>query len=200
MILPTPPAKGDSVLQWARNLTGYLRSLRPSSGPGIRIQHTPAGMAISTDTFRPTPATTVSFPWQGYPVPYEGTGNPPPDQWKKFRVRPGMVNNLPPENPNEIFTAASTYFSLEVNIGRQNDMKLVPLSHTVVPGYSGNQIITDDEGVPTKITVVLGYAYANQSTKTIQFQQYRNTSFSLYCVQVIDTCEKSAYSLVFGAG
>lgn len=203
MIAPSPPSQGDGVLPWARAVTAYLRSLIPSSGPGIRIQHTPAGMAISA-TIPPrsvAPAPPL-HPWQAYSVPYVGQGPTPEDQWKKFRVSPGMVNNLGPENPNEIFTATNNApFYLEVNIGRAAGiMDIVPLSATVKMGTPGSKLTTDSEGIPIKANLALGAIGVNESTKTVTFTAYRNTSLALYCVQTRDSCEESHYSMVFIAG
>ena len=163
-------------------------------------------MAISSDTARTTPTDPILLPWQGYSVPYEGTGDPPSDQWRKFRVRPGRVNNLPPDNLNEIFTAPTisgsdpaAEYSLEITLARGGGLTIIPTSVRVILG-AAEGVTKDGEGVPAKISLTLGGVRALAEKKSIAFDAYRNTSFSVCCVQTASTCEKSEYYLLFGEG
>jgi len=204
MLLPTPPAKGDNVHIWARNITNYLRSLRPSSGPGIRIQHTPAGMAISTDLSRTTPTVPpLLLPWQAYPAPYEGEGEPPPDQWKKFKVNPGLVNNLIPDNPHTVFTCnESICFGVETTLARigGNSGHMLPVSCEVVLGtyesFASGAPTVDVDGFPQQVQVLLGQCDPDEVNKAIRHTAYRTTSLAIYSVLSSPQCNKNAYQIV----
>lgn len=204
MILPTPPGKGDSVLQWARNMTAYLRSLRPSSGPGIRIQHTPAGMAISTDPARPTPTEPpLLLPWQAYNPPYEGEGKAPDDWWRKFRIHPGAINNALPDNFLEVFTATSSpqSYNLELTFGRENTpngsiLSITEAKLTIEPVLFNFLMIfnRDGEGVPIGAKILLGTVITNENAHKIINNRYRPNSFSVHLIQTMSSCTEVQYS------
>lgn len=195
MILPTPPGKGDSVLQWARNMTAYLRSLRPSSGPGIRIQHTPLGMAISTDQARPTPAPEyIRLPWEPYPAPPPDPPplTPDPDQWRKFYIQSSLVNNMLPDNVNQQFVASenmTTYLDVRLSNG-------VVVGYTMNVGTPVNDLDRDGEGLPTRLQIALGFIYVYEGTKRWAYHPGIITSVRVTLVQSQTNAWESEYSLV----
>lgn len=85
--MPTPPnrpGRGDDILHWAHRVTDFLRTLRFTSGPGIRIQHKTTSVDISAD---PPPAPRgrpATHPFQLHPATTSG-GDP------ALRVRAGTV-------------------------------------------------------------------------------------------------------------
>lgn len=198
MILPTPPGKGDSVLQWARNMTAYLRSLRPSSGPGIRIQHTPAGMAISTDPARPTPTEPpILFPWQAYPAPYEGSGTPPPDQWRKFRVAPGIVNNRLPDNYLATFTAEVGYtLGLDITIAYSENTLNISSAQLVYTGTPPPPINRDGDGKPTTAYIRLALVSSNATLSRLDISPLRRTPISITTILGENSCTQVSYNLL----
>lgn len=136
-------------------------------------------------------------PWQGYSVPYEGKGKPPSDQWKKFRVLPGVVNNVLPDNPNEIFTAFNgATFSLNIDIETSDVGYTRVMSCNVFIGDPGDNITTDQNGMPIRATARLGTAYVYEDDRTVKFIAHRNSSFSYYCVRTTETCNRYYYSSV----
>lgn len=110
MPLPSKVKTGDPIkaADW-NQLIDCLRSLQILPSAGVRVTRSPSGTLLAVVPVPPKRGGVAAetWPFQGYPSPFVGQGDPPADQARRFRVRLGVVNSQPPSNINAEFTAAA---------------------------------------------------------------------------------------------
>ena len=193
--------KGDKL--WAadlQSLADAVRANRVLPGAGIRITGGPNGTTVAAATNRGVASASDVFPFQAlYPVPFTGTGEPPPSQNLTFKVRPGILASggvFSPRlaaNLNAEFTADDNQdrFYCWIEATFTSDGEAVALSEfkydtggTVPePTFS----TTSDDVYPTKWCLPL-FAVKTKDGSITNVEQYVASSLSISIVVVSIQC------------
>lgn len=93
--------------QFIRDFVNYLATAletsQPIPGLGVTITEQPTGRLI-TATGAGGGAAAEEWGFQGYESPYTGSGEAPPNQALKLRIRPADVSGIVPSNCFQEFT------------------------------------------------------------------------------------------------
>lgn len=137
-------------------------------------------------------------PWDPLSVPFTGTGTPPDDQGRKFRVAAGFVNSRLPNNWQFVFTAPPNltdqpYWAwLEIGVS-------TPLAITGVTINTGQTlptpVVASGHNLPTPLYIPLFYLFTAEKAIT-SFQKIENTSLTITQDTTNLSCETADYAVV----
>lgn len=182
-----------------QTLADAIRANRILPGVGIRITGSPNGTTVAVKRTADSPPASLIHPFQFVSAPWTGTGTPPSDQKRKFRIRPGAVMSASgprfSENLHDVFTApdnaAIFYCWLEANfdMGADGYVSVLSISYDVGATLPEQQTASDPDygSYPTKSFIPL-FAIKTQDGAIKEVQQYVKSSLSLTMVLEYISC------------
>ncbi len=190
-------------------LLDTVKSLRLEAGPGLRAARTSYGTTISASpgTVRAAQAPVVRRPFQLSPSVWPGPGPAPEDQWRRFRVAPGTVNNLLAANHNAEFLAVEGHvLCLQLSLAQADTdpasiyvqgamLAVVPASTASESPLSG--LAFNGQGFPMSARMDLAGLHVDSAAKSLTWDQYVQSSFQVHTSLSASTCSANTYSLVW---
>ena len=195
----------------ARKLNEVLAEIRrnkPKGERGITVRQSGDGtyIGLAAPVGAKGGTTAEPYPFKVVPSPWDDPDNDPPaDQWKKFKVLPGAVNNLLATNYGAEFTAVDQHqlvikatlaegagyvLSTELDVVAIEEPETALINTAL--GYE-----LDGNGVPTRADLALALFEVDEEAEKVTVSPLVRTSLQLFTVVSASNCNSQTRNTVW---